>query len=130
MKYARLMWHPSLAQEGRCPATDRGYDAGLAKQVCWQTQQALAARNAMNTAVSFGHAGRVAIVTGGAQGIGAACARRFAQEGARVVIADLPASPGQALATGLGALIVACDVTGEIVTVDGGRMTLNYTVPV
>ena len=39
--------------------------------------------------IQFGHQGRVVIVTGGAQGIGEACARRFAQEGALVVIADV-----------------------------------------
>ncbi|MDE5152340.1 SDR family NAD(P)-dependent oxidoreductase, partial [Paenibacillus larvae subsp. larvae] len=41
------------------------------------------------TSVHFGHADRVCIVTGGAQGIGEACARRFAREGARVVVADV-----------------------------------------
>lgn len=67
----------------------------------------------MNTTpspISFGLGGRVVIVTGGAQGIGEACVRRFAREGAHVVIADLDDTRGQALATELGALYVHCDV--------------------
>ncbi len=67
--------------------------------------------------ISFGHAGRVAIVTGGAQGIGEACVRRFAREGAKVVIADLDAPRGQALATELGVTWLACDV-GDKAQVD------------
>ena len=43
--------------------------------------------NAPTAPISFGLSGRVVIITGGAQGIGEACARRFAREGARVVIA-------------------------------------------
>ncbi len=34
-------------------------------------------------------AGKIAVITGGGSGIGAACAARFAQEGAKVCVADL-----------------------------------------
>ena len=67
--------------------------------------------------VSFGLANRVCIVTGGAQGIGEACARRFARENARVVIADIDDVRGQALAFELGGLYVHCDV-GDKTQVD------------
>jgi 3alpha(or 20beta)-hydroxysteroid dehydrogenase len=46
--------------------------------------------------------GKVALVTGAARGQGAAAARRFVAEGARVVIADLLADEGKALAAELG----------------------------
>lgn len=67
--------------------------------------------------VQFGHQGRVCIITGAAQGIGAACARRFAAEGARTVLADVADAPGQALAQELGGLYVHCDV-GDKAQVD------------
>jgi NAD(P)-dependent dehydrogenase (short-subunit alcohol dehydrogenase family) len=59
--------------------------------------------------------GRVAVVTGGASGIGAATVRRFASEGARVVIADVQDDAGESLAKELGheALFVHCDVSRE-----------------
>jgi NAD(P)-dependent dehydrogenase (short-subunit alcohol dehydrogenase family) len=69
------------------------------------------------TTVSFGLADRVCIVTGGAQGIGEACARRFAGEGAQVVIADIADERGAALARELGATFVQCDV-GDSAQVD------------
>lgn len=57
--------------------------------------------------------GKVAIVTGGARGTGAAIARVFVDEGARVVLADLRREQGEAQATtlGPGALFVECDVS-------------------
>ena len=63
-----------------------------------------------NNSVQFGLQDKVTIITGGAQGIGEACARRFAREGARVVLADVDEARGQALANALGALYVQCDV--------------------
>jgi NAD(P)-dependent dehydrogenase (short-subunit alcohol dehydrogenase family) len=67
--------------------------------------------------IHFGLQDRVCIVTGGAQGIGEACARRFAREGARVVIADLDDARGNALAGELQGLYVHCDV-GDKAQVD------------
>ncbi|HET9501160.1 MAG TPA: SDR family NAD(P)-dependent oxidoreductase [Marmoricola sp.] len=52
-----------------------------------------------------------AIVTGGASGIGAAAARQLAARGAKVVVADLNAEKGQALADEIGGAFVAVDVT-------------------
>ncbi len=59
--------------------------------------------------------GLVAVVTGGASGLGAATARRLHASGARVVVADLNAQAGQAIsdALGHGALFAATDVTYE-----------------
>lgn len=67
--------------------------------------------------ISFGLSGRVCLVTGGAQGIGEACIRRFVREGAQVVIADIDDSRGAALASELGGLYVHCDV-GDKTQVD------------
>jgi len=56
---------------------------------------------------------KVAIVTGGASGIGAACARRFAEEGAIVVLTDLQEELGQQVAAEIGGWFVHQDVTQE-----------------
>ena len=76
--------------------------------------------SATRSPIQFGHQGRVVLITGGAQGIGAACARRFASEGARVVLADVADAPGQAQASELGGQYVHCDV--------GNRAQVNSTV--
>ena len=55
--------------------------------------------------------GRVAVVTGGASGIGLASVRRLASEGARVVVADVDADAGQRAAKEAGGLFLATDVT-------------------
>ncbi|MGD9606194.1 MAG: SDR family NAD(P)-dependent oxidoreductase [Leucobacter sp.] len=57
------------------------------------------------------HDKRVAIVTGSAQGIGEAIARRIAQNDVTVVIADVNAEKGQKVAEGLGGLFVQTDVS-------------------
>ena len=60
-------------------------------------------------------AGKSAIVTGGARGSGAAIARRFVSEGARVVVADVLDERGEATAAELGAAVrfVHADVSSE-----------------
>ena len=55
--------------------------------------------------------GSSAIVTGGASGIGAAVVRALAARGAKVVIADIDAAQGEALAEEIGGLFAAVDVT-------------------
>jgi NAD(P)-dependent dehydrogenase (short-subunit alcohol dehydrogenase family) len=56
---------------------------------------------------------RVAVVTGGAGGIGLATVRRFAEEGARVVVADVDESAGPGVAEEVGGLFVRADVSSE-----------------
>ena len=58
-------------------------------------------------------AGKVFIVTGAASGLGEGAARMLAREGAKVVVADVQADKGQALAQELGGAFVKCDVTQE-----------------
>lgn len=60
-------------------------------------------------------AGKIALISGGASGIGAASARRFVEEGARIMLGDLQADKGEALARELGsaAAYTALDVRDE-----------------
>ena len=61
------------------------------------------------------NSGKSVVITGAAQGIGFACAQRFANDGARVVLADIQVEKGEAAAQSLRdaggeAMFVACDV--------------------
>lgn len=62
--------------------------------------------------------GQVAVVTGGAKGIGGACALRFAQEGANVAILDLEMAAAEenanaCRAEGVDVLVIQCNVAAE-----------------
>ncbi|MGL5928982.1 MAG: 3-oxoacyl-ACP reductase [Dermatophilaceae bacterium] len=57
--------------------------------------------------------GKVAVVTGGCSGIGLATVRRFAEEGSRVVVADLADDVGETLAGEVGGAYVHCDVADQ-----------------
>ncbi|WP_067682211.1 3-oxoacyl-ACP reductase [Nocardia miyunensis] len=56
---------------------------------------------------------RVAVVTGGGSGIGLATVRRFAREGARVVVADIDTAAGESAAAEADGRFVRTDVTDE-----------------
>jgi NAD(P)-dependent dehydrogenase (short-subunit alcohol dehydrogenase family) len=58
--------------------------------------------------------GKVFIVTGGASGLGEGTVRMLADQGAKVVIADLQVEKGQALAAEVGGVFVKCDVSQEV----------------
>ena len=81
----------------------------------------------MSTSVQGRLAGKVAVVTGGASGIGAETCRRFVAEGARVVVADLQADLATALAAELGdaAVAMACDVTDESAVAGAVRLAVD-----
>ena len=68
--------------------------------------------------------GKVFIVTGGASGLGEGTARMLAREGASVVVADLQAERGAAVAAEIGGRFVRCDVSQEA---DGQRVVAEAT---
>ncbi len=71
-------------------------------------------------------AGKVAVVTGGAGGIGRATVERFTEEGARVVIADVDADAGAELASELGD--VAAFKQTDVADADQVQALVDYTV--
>ncbi|KAL3519798.1 hypothetical protein ACH5RR_017947 [Cinchona calisaya] len=71
--------------------------------------------------------GKIAIITGGASGIGEATARLFANRGAKVVIADVQDEKGQKLAESIGSNICSylhCNVTQE----DQVKTVIDWTL--
>ena len=69
--------------------------------------------------ISYGLGGKVCLITGGAQGIGEACARLFLEQGAKVVIVDIHNERGQSLASqlqqqGHEILFIASDIGNKI----------------
>ena len=57
--------------------------------------------------------GKVFIVTGGASGLGEGTARMLAAQGGKVVVADMQADKGEAVAKDIGGVFVRCDVSQE-----------------
>jgi NAD(P)-dependent dehydrogenase (short-subunit alcohol dehydrogenase family) len=70
------------------------------------------------------HAGRVYVVTGGATGIGRACARRMAQEGAQVMIADIDPA-GEAVAGEVGGAFQRTDMADPAQVAALARATVD-----
>jgi NAD(P)-dependent dehydrogenase (short-subunit alcohol dehydrogenase family) len=69
-------------------------------------------------------AGKVFIVTGGASGLGEGAARMLAGAGGKVVVADLQADKGEAVAREIGGRFVKCDVASE----DDGKAVVAAAV--
>jgi NAD(P)-dependent dehydrogenase (short-subunit alcohol dehydrogenase family) len=68
--------------------------------------------------------GKVFIVTGGASGLGEGTARMLAASGGKVVIADMQAEKGEAVAKEIGGTFVKCDVSNE----DDGKAVVGKAV--
>ena len=56
---------------------------------------------------------KIAVITGGASGIGEGMVRRFAAEGARVIVADVDVAAGSRVATECAAQFIELDVSAE-----------------
>lgn len=70
--------------------------------------------------------GKVAVITGGARGIGAATAKVFAQNGAHIVIADILDELGTRLADSIGGRYIHCDVSNETDVESAIQLALSW----
>jgi NAD(P)-dependent dehydrogenase (short-subunit alcohol dehydrogenase family) len=68
---------------------------------------------------------KVALVTGAGAGIGEGIARRFADEGAKVVVAELDSASGQAVAEAIGGIFVGTDVSDRAQVENAVQATLS-----
>lgn len=76
--------------------------------------------------MDYGLAGKVAIVTGAAGGIGLACCRALVGEGANVVVADLDGAAAEALARELGTTCVG--IGGDVANTDDAQRLVETAV--
>jgi NAD(P)-dependent dehydrogenase (short-subunit alcohol dehydrogenase family) len=70
--------------------------------------------------------GKAVLITGGAQGIGLACATRFANEGARVGVVDLNRAVGEPAAAAIGALFIEADVARKSAVDDAVQAFIDH----
>src|SRR5690606_32136554 len=74
--------------------------------------------------------GRNVVVTGGASGIGAACARRFARSGAKVVVADRDEEAARRLSAEIDGIAIAVDIGEEHSVAEAARRIAAEVGPV
>jgi 3-hydroxybutyrate dehydrogenase len=78
-------------------------------------------------AITASLSGRRALVTGGASGIGRACAVRLAEAGAEVVVADRDAEAAKAVAASVGGTAIAVDLT-DLAAIDALDLAVDILV--
>ncbi len=81
----------------------------------------------LGMAITASLSGRRALVTGGASGIGRACAVRLAEAGAEVVVADRDAEAAKAVAASVGGTAIAVDLT-DLAAIDALDLAVDILV--
>jgi 3-oxoacyl-[acyl-carrier protein] reductase len=105
----------NLVRLSDAPAAESTLRFLLSPKSAYVSGQVIEVGQAQEAGVDWSHplAGRTALVTGGARGIGAAVAETLARDGARVVVLDVPGASAEAerLAARLGGRALALDIT-------------------